>query len=375
MALRVLLQCLYYPPEVGGLESHVAGLAEGLARRGHYVDMLTSRSQPGTASKEKLGGVNVRRVWMPGKHAFGWAAHTAVTLPVHRRLARKADIVHAHTFASALPATLAPRARRRPLVVTLHTSHFLMRASSPRWRRIFARIIAAADYLLATSEEILLVALEIHPHPRVEVMTNAVDTDRFAPGEGRAGEGRFRIVVPRRLYPKNGVEFFVRAMPLIAERLDIEARIVGDGPERERLKSLAIELDVSDRIEFLGARPNDEMPALLKNADIAVIPSLMEATSIAALEAMACALPVAASRVGGLPEIVDEGVGALVEPKNPRALANAVVSLLTRPDRGELGREARRRVVASWSISRMVERHLEIYNGLLDEAKERSSSG
>jgi glycosyltransferase involved in cell wall biosynthesis len=288
-------------------------------------------------------------------------------------LARKADVVHAHTFASALPAMVRWRRGRRPLVVTLHTSHFLMRAESPRWRRVFARVIDSADYLLATSEEILRVALGIHPHPRSEVMTNAVNTDRFAPGEGREAGGRFRIVVPRRLYPKNGVEYFVRAMPLIVAELDAEARIVGDGPERERLKSLVIELGISDRIEFLGARPNDEMPGLLRDADLAVVPSLMEATSIAALEAMACALPIAASQVGGLPEIIDEGVGALVEPKNPRALANAVVSLLRRPDRQELGREARRRVVANWSISRMVERHLEIYNGLLDEAKEKGS--
>jgi glycosyltransferase involved in cell wall biosynthesis len=370
LALRVLLQCLYYPPEVGGLESHVAGLAEGLARRGHYVDMLTSRSQRGAPRRERLGGVNVRRVWMPGKHPFGWVVHSAGTIPVHLRLARKADVVHAHTFASALPAIIGGRVGRRPLVVTLHTSHFLMRAGEPRWRRIFARIIGSADYLLATSEEILSVALEIEPHPRSEVMTNAVDTDRFAPGEGGEASGRFRIVVPRRLFPKNGVEYFVRAMPRIAAELDVEARIVGDGPERERLKSLAIELGVSDRIEFLGARPNEEMPDLLRDADLAIIPSLMEATSIAALEAMACALPVAASRVGGLPEIIDEGVGALVEPKNPIALANAVVTMLRRSDLRELGREARRRVVENWSINRMVERHLEIYNGLLDEAKE-----
>lgn len=373
MVLRVLLQCLYYPPEVGGLESHVAGLAEGLARRGHYVDMLTSRSQSGTARREKLGGVNVRRVWMPGKHPFGWAAHTAGTIPVHRRLARKADVVHTHTFASAIPAMVGWRRSRRPLVVTLHTSHFLMRAESPHWRRLFAHVIDSADYLLATSEEILSVAQGIHAHPRSEVMTNAVDTDRFAPGEGREAGGRFRIVVPRRLYPKNGVEYFVRAMPLVVAELDAEARIVGDGPERERLKSLAIDLGVIDRVEFLGARPNDEMPGLLRDADLAVVPSLMEATSIAALEAMACALPIAASQVGGLPEIIDDGVGALVEPRNPRALANAVVSLLRRPDRRELGREARRRVVANWSISRMVERHLDIYNGLLDEAKEKGS--
>jgi glycosyltransferase involved in cell wall biosynthesis len=375
LALRVLLQCLYYPPEVGGLESHVAGLAEGLARHGHYVDMLTSRSRPGAQKKERLGGVNVHRVWMPGKNPFGWMAHTAGTVPLHRRLTREADVVHAHTFASAVPAMIAGRHRRHPLVLTLHTSHFLMRAGVPRWRRMFARIIRSADYLLATSEEILGVALDIHPHPRSEVMTNAVDTDRFAPGDGSEAGGRIRIIVPRRLFPKNGVEYFVRAMPLISAGLDVEAHIVGDGPERERLKRLATELGVTDRIEFLGARPNDEMPDLLREANLAVIPSLMEATSIAALEAMSCALPVAASRVGGLPEIIDEGVGVLVEPKNPRALADAVVSLLMRSDLRELGREARRRVVANWSITRMVERHLEIYNGLLDEAREKGPRG
>ncbi|UCC72698.1 MAG: glycosyltransferase family 4 protein [Gemmatimonadota bacterium] len=367
MGLRVLLQCLYYPPEVGGLESHVAGLGEGLARHGHYVDMLTSRSQPRLKAKERMAGVNVHRVWMPGKTPLGWMAHTLATLPLNRRLAREADILHAHTFASAVPSLSTVRRYRRPLVLTLHTSHFLMRASKPRWRRIFTRIIRSTDYLLATSEEILNVALEIYQHPRSEVMTNAVDTDRFAPRAGREAKGRRRIVVPRRLFPKNGVEYLVRAMPLIAAELDVEARIVGDGPERQKLTALAAELGVAERIEFLGARSNAEMPELLCDADLAVIPSLMEATSIAALEAMSCGLPVAASAVGGLPEIIDGGVGSLFKPADAEALAGAVIALLERHDLRALGQEGRRRVVENWSINRMVERHLEIYNGLLDE--------
>ncbi len=111
------------------------------------------------------------------------------------------------------------------------------------------------------------------------------------------------------------------------------------------------------------------MPRLLRQADLAVIPSLMEATSIAALEAMACGLPVAASAVGGLPEIIDETVGALFEPGNPESLAQVVAALLDRRDLPELGRAARRRVVEHWSLDRLVERHLEIYRGLLDEAQ------
>jgi glycosyltransferase involved in cell wall biosynthesis len=111
------------------------------------------------------------------------------------------------------------------------------------------------------------------------------------------------------------------------------------------------------------------MPALLGEADLAVIPSLVEATSVAALEAMACGLPVAASAVGGLPEIVDDTVGALFAPGDPQALASAVVSLLRRADLPALGAAGRRRVVSSWSLMRMVDHHIEIYSELVNEVK------
>jgi glycosyltransferase involved in cell wall biosynthesis len=331
--------------------------------------MLTSLSMRGLEREEVVSGVNVHRVWMPNKSPAGWIAHTAATVPANSKLARDADVLHAHTFASAVPAMLSRRRHSVPLVLTLHTSHFLMRAGKPAWRSMFRQVIASADFLLATSEEIRQVALEIQPHPRSEVMTNAVDTGRFAPGERLPVSGRRRLVVPRRLFPKNGVEYFIRAMPLIVERVDVEARIVGDGPERDRLVALAGELGVADRIEFMGARANDEMPGLLGGAELAVIPSLMEATSIAALESMSCGLPVAASAVGGLPEIIDDQVGALFESANPEALAEGVVGLLQRPDLAALGAEGRRRVVANWSLNRMVDRHLEIYSELADEAK------
>ncbi len=331
--------------------------------------MITSRSQPDLKRYERLGGVGVHRVWMPGRSPAGWVAHVAATVPVHAKLARSSDIFHAHTFACGIPPMINRRHSPQPFVLTLHTSHFLMRAKRPIWRDIFKRIIQASDYLLATSEEIRDVALRLAPHPRSEVMTNAVDTNRFAPRAAPHSGERPRLVVPRRLFPKNGVEYLVRAVPLICERVDVETRIVGDGPEHGRLTALAAELGVAERVEFVGARPNHEMPALLNSADLAVIPSLMEATSIAALEAMACGLPVAASAVGGLPEIIDDGVGALFEPADPAALAAAVLRLLQRDDLPDLGKEGRRRVVEYWSLERMVKRHIEIYDELLDEKK------
>jgi glycosyltransferase involved in cell wall biosynthesis len=93
----------------------------------------------------------------------------------------------------------------------------------------------------------------------------------------------------------------------------------------------------------------------------------MEATSVAALECMSCGLPVAASRVGGLPEIIDDGVGALFETNDPASLARVVVNLLKSRQLGTLGAEARRRVVERWSNERLADRHVEIYEKVISQ--------
>jgi glycosyltransferase involved in cell wall biosynthesis len=290
------------------------------------------------------------------------------SIPTYLPLARNAEVLHAQTFASALPGMIAKQRYGHPLVLTLHTSHFLKLARKPVWQPILRRIIAAADWLLAASVEIRDVALGLYPHPRAEALTNGVDTSLFQrtnPALPRTQ--RKRLIVPRRLFHKNGVEYLVRALPQIRQEIDAEALLVGDGPERAMLESLSRELGIRAHVHFLGARPNTEMPGLYASADVAIFPSLMEATSVAALEAMSCELPVAASRVGGLPEIVDETVGTLFEPADPADLAGAVVRLLRRPDLRELGARARQRVTAQWSLERLARRHQEIYQQVLRE--------
>ena len=116
------------------------------------------------------------------------------------------------------------------------------------------------------------------------------------------------------------------------------------------------------------------MPGILSSAELAVFPSLMEATSVAALESMACELPVAASDVGGLPELIDGEVGGLFESGNPTALAETVISLLGRDDLSTLGAWARARVVAKWSNARLVDRHLEVYGSLIKGGRSRANS-
>ena len=366
------MHCVYFAPEVGGLESHIYYLCRGLVTRGHEVDAVTSRSLPGLPPFEVMEGVRVWRTWMPARNTAGWAAHALFSVPRFGALARTADVLHAQDIAAVLPCIVARSATPAPLVTTYHTSHFLRRASSPFWRPIFGRFLQAADHNLAASVEIARVATSIAPRVPVEALTNGVETSLFRrvqPTLPPPTTGRRRIVVPRRLFPKNGVEYAVRAVPEIASQMDIEVVVIGDGPERASLERLAAELGVANRISFLGARPHADMPGLLASAELAVFPSLMEATSVAALECMACELPVAASRVGGLPEIVADDVGILFEPGDSRSLAQAVVTLLRSGRLPTLGKTAREKVVTRWSNDRLVDRHVAIYESLIARKK------
>lgn len=368
------MHCLYFPPEVGGLESHVYHLCAALARRGHRVGIVTSRSQPALARYEVVEGVEVWRTWMPGRTPAGWLTHAVGSTPRLTTLARSVDILHAQAFQSVPPALVAGKVTGVPVVATWHTSHFLKRAEHPFWRPLFRGLIRGVDHNLAASREIAGEAEAIAPGRSVEALTNGVDTDLFRPVDPTVpSAGRRRLLVPRRLFRKNGVEYFIRAMPRLRQELDVEALIVGDGPERRALERLARDLDIEDRITFLGARPHAEMPGILASGELAVFPSLMEATSVAALECMACELPVAASNVGGLPEIVDDEVGALFRPADPEDLAAVVARLLRSSDLRARGRRARERVVARWSNDRLAERHLEIYRGLA--ANRRATPG
>ena len=361
------MHCVYFPPEIGGLESHVYNLCQGLIARGHRVTVVTSRSQRVSPRRETVGGVDVIRTWFPGRNAPGWALHSLCSAPPTIRASRRAHVLHAQAFASIPPIATARRLRGGPpLVTTIHTSHFRRMAQRRLWRPGLRVLLREADHIFATSADLADLVNSLTPGVTAEGLTNAVDASVFrrcSPAL-RSGPG-VRVVVPSRLHPVKGVRFFVQAMPEIAAEIpDIEAVLVGDGPERHQLESLCAQLGMAERIRFLGTRPNAEMPGILSSATVAVLPSLMEATSIAALEAMACELPVAASRVGGLPEIVDESVGTLFEPGNPADLARRLIALLRRTNLRDAGRRARERVATRWSNDRLVERHLEVYEAL-----------
>jgi glycosyltransferase involved in cell wall biosynthesis len=368
--LRILMPSIYFPPRVGGIESHVYYLARELARRGHLVEVVTTKTESSSPWTEEMDGVAVRRLPSFGKNFAGWTLSSLYSAPEITRTARRFDIVHCHTFAFALGGSLAALIYGRPLVVTVHSSHFLRLSRKRMMRSALRLVLRKASALLSTSKEIDDVVRDLVPGAWTLPIVNGIDTETFKPQKGylRRGNGEFLIVCPRRLVEKNGVEFLIRAVGLLKGKMAVTLYITGDGPLRARLERVAAEVGVGDRVVFMGSVENTRMPSVYSSADLVVIPSLVEATSIAALEAMACERVVAASRVGGLPEIIDDRVGILFESGSPPAIARAIEQAAERSDIRGMGREARRRVEANWSIARIAEIHEDIYRKILEDS-------
>lgn len=359
--MKIFVQTIYFPPRLGGIENHAYYLCRDLARRGHEVHVVTSRTEPESAVREREGRMFIHRVFLPTRNAFGWMLNALASFPAALRGAWNADLIHAHTFQSVLPVLPVRLMRRTPLVVTIHSSHFLRMVKKAHWRVLFRALLAPADLILATSDELVQATRRVAPNKRIEEIVNGIDTDLFQPVEpSRRREGERKILVTtRRLVQKNGVRYLVEAMPLILAKVPCDLYLAGIGPEREDLDRRIEKHGIGANVHFLGGIANRELPALLSSADAVLIPSLVEATSLSALEAMACERPMAVSRVGGLPEIIDETCGTLFRSADPVDLAEKVIALLERPEeeRRRLGAEGRRRVTGNWSIESLTDRH------------------
>lgn len=205
--------------------------------------------------------------------------------------------------------------------------------------------IITVDSRLRT--HVLAVANGAVDYKRVQILYNFVNVECFRPARPDDAAERYRwrlgaddlvILCPRRLTAKNGVIYAVRAMVPLSERLgqyrSLVLLLAGDGPERRNIEGLIRQYHLESSIRLLGNVPHDEMPSLYRTANVTLIPSVssagvVEATSIAALESMASGVPVIASAIGGLAEIITHRrTGFLVPEKAPLAIAEAILLLI-----------------------------------------------
>ena len=263
------------------------------------------------------------------------------------------DVLHLSGMKGMVLGRIAARITGRPAIVHFHDT---TRVSF--WLRFLQRrVVPGATYALAVSEAVRRFVIEDFgiPSSRIEVLHYGMDIDGMAASGPDAGPRIRRehgldqdapvITVMGRLIPEKGHEQLIRAMPMVLAACPAAVLvIVGDGPSRRDCERLVGALGLGAAVRFLGYR--SDVPDLLAAADVAVVPSLwVEGFGYVALEAMCAGLPVVASRVGGLPEVVVHGeTGLLVPAGDSEALAEALVQVLRDPDlRRSLGDAGRRR--------------------------------
>jgi glycosyltransferase involved in cell wall biosynthesis/peptidoglycan/xylan/chitin deacetylase (PgdA/CDA1 family) len=227
----------------------------------------------------------------------------------------------------------------------------MQRASYGAAHRVVANSHAAAQRLRVEGVE----------HGKILVIPNGIDTRIFEPH--RYSSTPRHIMMIACLREEKRIDVLVRSMPRILERYpDARLTLAGDGTCREELATLVRQLGVGERVTFLGHR--DDVPALLQDADVFVLPSRSEAFPNSVMEAMAAGVPVIASNVGGIPELVrDQVTGRLVPPGDVDALSNALLTLLGNPQQAEeFGRAGRRVIEQTYSFDRMVDQFQTLYD-------------
>jgi glycosyltransferase involved in cell wall biosynthesis len=205
------------------------------------------------------------------------------------------------------------------------------------------------------------------PLPPITVVPFGVDTGRFSSAEARRDGSTIVIGTVKTLLPKYGIDTLIEAFALVlrqVEGLDLRLRIVGGGAEEGNLRELARTRGIADRVDLMGAKSHDEVPDELRAMDIYVALSRADSESfgVAVIEASACGLPVVVSDVGGLPEVVRNGVTGAVVPRNaPAEAATVLLSLLRDPAlREQWGRAGREHVMEHYEWNVCVDRMLEV---------------
>jgi glycosyltransferase involved in cell wall biosynthesis len=232
--------------------------------------------------------------------------------------------------------------------------------------------LARADHITATGLQLAGAALRYAPREKpVTVVPYGVDLSRFRPRD-RAATERTEVLIGSvgRLSPEKGLDVLLKATArLIEAGSSLRVVLAGEGPERKPLIELAERLGVTDRVDFRGEVAHEQVPGILAELDVLVMPSRAEGFGVAALEAQAMELPVVASRVDGLPDVVeDERTGLLVLPDDPEALAGAIARLAGDASlRAQLGRAGRAFVERRYRWEANVAQMERLYRRLLAE--------
>ncbi len=363
----------YYPPTIGGIERHVNLLAEGLKKRGAEVSVLVSNTRP--AREEKvLDGIRVVRapqLFRLAHAPVNWRMSSLI-----RRLGSDADIIHFHLpNPTADMAYLFSRVKGPRIIATYHSDIVRQKILNRLYNPFLRRFLDRCHAILATSPEYLDSSRCLREHAeKCHIVPLGINLARFeagcSPEEVRDIRRRYGpeiiLFVGKFRYYK-GLDILIRAMRKARGNLVL----VGRGPCEARLRRLCSELNLEDRVFFMGEISDEKATLFLKASDVFVLPSTLrsEAFGLAQLEAMACGKPVVSTELSTGTSWVNQHrkTGIIVPPADHEALAASINELMSDPGlREKYGRAGRMRAGRHFSSEQIIDKVLQIYNKTIE---------
>jgi glycosyltransferase involved in cell wall biosynthesis len=337
---------------IGGSERHLLTLLPALVERG-VEPVFVGLDDPAWDPADFYDALTVPAVRIPAPRDLD-----PVLLA---RLVRdlRADVVHTHLVHADLYGGLAAKLRGTTLVSTKHNDDPFRTGAFRFIERGLARL---ADRVVTISDSLRRFTVEQVgvPASKVETIHYGLDEPPRAWGANppdAVPQGARIVLSTSRLTRQKGIDVAVEALSFLPD--DVVLVVLGEGPERASLAEMARELGVEPRVFLPGRVP--DVAAWLKRAHVYVQPARWEGFGLAVLEAMVCGLPVVATNVSSLPELVADGAGVLVEPDDAAALAAGIERAFTEPGLGDAGR---RRARASFSVAAMADRTAALYRSL-----------
>lgn len=364
----------------GGAEQLLCAYAPHLRALGKPVSVLVLSDRNGNPRAHTLreAGIPVRLVPVDKLRRLDQISTFVRALRAERPM-----LVHAHLEFSSLLSAATRRLHGAPVVATLHTLETPTLANRDGMRRLVMHkaLDRCADRVLCLSVAAkTLMRQNGLAHAPIDVIPNGIDIEAFRPAQPATRAAVRRelglspdapvILTVAVLRPAKGIDRLVTALAAVRQHHpDVELLVVGDGPQLAALQRQAAEEGVADCVRFTGFR--SDIAAIMGAADVFVLPTLDDAQPTVVMEAMACGVPVIASAVGGIPEMMqDDDAGILVPPNDVVALAEALGALLADPARRQrMSAAARRTAVLRFSLERQAARLNALYDDLIGGAR------
>lgn len=363
--MKILMVSLDYPPTVGGITAHVYELSQALKHIGCNVSVATKFVNKKQKQFETVDGIDIYRFDLKYiGFTYGYQINKFLKSLVKEN---QFDIIHIHGMRPLEFYNI----KDIPLVYTNHTSGYLKRIKKGGYRiPLLKRLFNKPKLFLAPSEELLEVPFSFAA--KKVFISNGVISSKFTRNEEVRKKLRAELsinddeilaIMTRRMVWKNGINYLALATKYIKND-KLKLLFIGDGEQFQEVKNI-LEENFKNRFILLGSKKHHEIIDYYSASDLSILPSLMEATSISGLEAMAASLPLVGTKVGGIPVLIKDGInGYLCEPEDPKDLAEKIDKLLEN-DFIKMGENSKKFVEEKFDWIQIAEETLHEYKGLL----------